>query len=333
MARLGHSTLLFERKIYLRGGGGVAGPMEGRGPLGENFDKVYPDLLGGFTTWEEMETNMQLDALSFAVKAAGMSIKHLDTVVGGDLLNQIIATNYTARELKLPFLGLYNACATMAESLLVAATLIAANCAVNVAAIASSHNSTSERQYRYPTELGVQRPQTAQWTVTGAGALIVSALGKGPLLKSATIGRVQDYDIHDPNQMGAAMAPAAFDTLHAHLQATGRTPADYDLILTGDLGSHGHEILRELCRRKNLKAGPQLQDCGVWIYDGSEDVHAGGSGAGCSASVWSAPLFRELQRGKYRHLLLIGTGALLSPTSVGQNHSIPAIAHCIELEN
>ncbi len=332
MGRIGKSTLTFENTVYIRGGAAVVGPMEGEGPLQSAFDVIKQDLLCGEDTWEKTEAKFQEEALNLAAEKSGITPQMLDVILGGDLLNQLIATNFMAKESKVPYLGLYNACATMAESLLLAAVLVSGGFAVHCAAIASSHNSTSERQYRFPTELGVQRPQTAQWTVTGAGAICLSSQGLGPRITKATIGRVVDLGIKDADEMGPAMAPAAFDTLENHLNDTKLQPGDYDLILTGDLAGQGHQLLQELCKKKGLETGPNFQDSGILIYDKKQDAHSGGSGAGCSATVWASYLLRELSLGTYKKVLLIGTGALLSPTSVQQGSTIPAIAHAVVVE-
>lgn len=332
MDKLGRSTVVFDRKVFVKGGGAVVGKKEAEGPLKDSFDKVC-DYSSENLSYEDEEVRMQREALNHAATNSHMTPDKLDVILGGDLINQIIITNFMAREYGLPFLGLYNACATMAEGLLIASMMVGAGYMDHAAVIASSHNSTSERQYRFPTELGVQRPQTAQWTVTGADAMILSNAGNGITITSATIGKVVDYEIKDPNAMGAAMAPAAYDTMISHFEATSTGPQDYDLILTGDLASHGHRILLELCKRKGVATGPQFQDSGMWMYDNKQDVHAGASGAGCTAAVWSSHLLKELERNKYKKVLLLGTGALLSPISTGQGHSIPAIAHGVVIEN
>lgn len=332
MGKLGRSTLVFDRNVYIKGGAAVVGPKEAAGPLQDSFDKVC-DFSKDNLCWEEEEVCLQREALALAANNSGLNTDMIEILIGGDLLNQIVATNFMAKEFGIPFLGLYNACATMAEGLAIAAMMVGAGYVTHVGVIASSHNSTSERQYRFPTELGVQRPQTAQWTVTGAGAMILSSAGQGLRMASATIGKVVDYDIKDPNTMGAAMAPAAYDTMISHFEATSTGPDDYDLILSGDLASHGHRLLLELCKQKGVKTGPQFQDTGMWIYDAKQDVHAGASGAGCTAVVWSSHLLKEMTRGKYKRALLMGTGALLSPVSTGQGRSIPAITHAVVIEN
>ncbi|MEE0776882.1 MAG: stage V sporulation protein AD [Bacillota bacterium] len=313
-------------------GAAVVGPMEKEGPLGDDFDNAMERLGPAKDSWETSEIDMTVEAVTTALNKAKISPEAVDVYCGGDLLNQICAANFTARKLKTPFLGLYNACATMAEGLLLCSSLIGSGLCHYGMVSASSHNATSERQYRFPTELGVQRPMTAQWTVTGAGSMVLGADGQGPYISGGVIGRVVDLGIKDPNEMGAAMAPAAFDTIQRYFTSSKTTPDDFDLILTGDLGYHGHSILLELCKREGLAMGPQYQDSGVWIYDKKQDVHAGGSGAGCSASVWSTHLLHEIQKGKYKKILLVGTGALLSPLTIQQGNSIPAIAHAVVVE-
>lgn len=325
------NTWIFKTGAWILCGSAVAGPMEAQGPLGNSFDKVMEKLesLGG--SWEKAEEKLQTEAIDYALTKAGLTKEDLDIFLGGDLLNQIIITNATAKYLETPFLGLYNACATMAEAMALGALIIDAGHGENLGVAASSHNATSERQYRNPTELGAQRPQTAQWTVTGAGAMILSnkqGIGK---ITAATIGKVKDLKVKDPDQMGAAMAPAVFDSLKEHFKNTNTQPQDYDLILTGDLGKHGHKILTTLFQDQGFTLDSQLQDSGMWIYSDSQDSHSGGSGAGCSASVWSGYLLQEMAKGKYKHILLAGSGALLSPCSLQQGNSIPSISHVVEV--
>ncbi len=325
------NTWHFSQGAYIAGGGSVAGPMEAQGPLGDSFDQVAEKLKPIDGSWEKAEGQMQIEAMNFAMSKSGVHKDDLDFMLGGDLLDQITVTNFTAKSLGVPFLGLYNACATFAEALALGSMLIDSQHADTLAVITSSHNATSERQYRNPTELGAQRPQTAQWTVTGAGAMILNNKGGVAKITAATIGKVSDLGVKDPDQMGAAMAPAVFDTLKEHLKNTNTAPDDYDLILSGDLGYHGHKILDTLFQGEGFTVGPQLQDSGIWIYDNSQDSHSGGSGAGCSSSVWSGYLLQEIKKGKYKHVLLAGSGALLSPCSLQQGNSIPSISHVVEL--
>lgn len=331
MSCLGRNTYLFDQKVHIISGAAVVGPMEGEGPLGQCFDKVYPKIQTTETTWENTEVRMQKEAVDLALAKAALGDHMIDVLLGGDLINQLTITNFAAKERGIPFLGLYNACATMAEGLLLGASLIGGGFAVDAAVVASSHNATSERQYRSPTELGAQRPQTSQWTVTGAGAMILSKQLSPLRIISGTVGKIIDYGVKDPNEMGAAMAPAAADTIIRHLENSDKEASDYDLICTGDLGSHGHRLLSELLKKEHVAVEEQLQDSGMWIYRKEQDVHAGGSGCGCSATVWSSYILDAIIRSKYRRVLLVGTGALLSPLSIGQGHAIPAIAHAVEI--
>lgn len=325
------NTFFFQRDVYLNEGSAVVGPKEGRGPLGECFDRVSEKLSSSEETWENTEIAMQREVLDLLIQKAGLTENRVELLLGGDLINQLTITNFAAKEREIPFLGLYNACATMAEGMLLAASLIGGGYLNNAAVVASSHNATSERQYRYPTELGVQRPSCSQWTVTAAGAMYLSSKPSAVKIVSGTVGTIVDYGVKDPNDMGAAMAPAAFDTIVKHLENSGKTPADFDLICTGDLGIHGHRILCELLRKEFNSVDERFQDSGIWMYKKNQDVFCGGSGAGCSAAIWSSYLLNAVKNGKYRHVLLVGTGALLSSVSVEQGNSIPGIAHSIEL--
>ncbi|MGM9567203.1 MAG: stage V sporulation protein AD [Clostridia bacterium] len=325
------NTFFFQRDVYLNEGSAVVGPKEGLGPLGECFDRVSEKLSSSEETWENTEIAMQREVLDLLIQKAGLTENRVELLLGGDLINQLTITNFAAKEREIPFLGLYNACATMAEGMLLGASLIGGGYLSNAAVVASSHNATSERQYRYPTELGVQRPSCSQWTVTAAGAMYLSSKPSAVRIVSGTVGTIVDYGVKDPNDMGAAMAPAAFDTIMKHLKNSGKTPADFDLICTGDLGIHGHRILCELLRKEFDSVDERFQDSGIWMYKKNQDVFCGGSGAGCSAAIWSSYLLNAVRNGKYRRVLLVGTGALLSSVSVEQGNSIPGIAHSIEL--
>ncbi len=328
----GQQTLLFPSAPALVGWGNAAGKKEGEGPLGGQLDELSPDDTFGQKTWEQAECVMQQRALTHALARGGRKREQLDILLAGDLVNQCICSSFAAREQQAPFLGLYGACSTMGEGLLLCAALVDAGYADLAAAVTSSHFCTAERQYRTPVQYGGQRTPTAQWTVTGAGAVLVSGGGKGPRITGATVGRVVDKGVTDANNMGAAMAPAAFDTLQTHFRDTGRTPEDYDLILTGDLGKLGHEILTDLFAREGIKL-TNCSDCGLMIYDpDKQDVHCGGSGCGCSATVLTARLLPALARGQRRRVLFCPTGALLSPTSTQQGESIPSVCHALVLE-
>lgn len=325
------NTFVFEHGVYIAAGSSVAGPKEAKGPLGDCFDRVYASIQSAGKSWEETEIKMQKDVIDILLLKAARNVASVELLLGGDLINQLTVTNFAAKEREVPFLGLYNACATMAEGMLLAASLIGGGFLSNAAVVASSHNAASERQYRYPNELGVQREEYSQCTVTAAGAMLLSREPSPLRLVSGTVGTVVDYGVKDPSDMGAAMAPAAFRTIEEHLKNSNRKIGDYDLICTGDLGLHGHRILTELIKREYDFEEEILQDSGMWIYRKKQNVFCGGSGAGCSAAVWSAYVLPALKKGTYRRILLCGTGALHSPISVSQGNSIPAIAHCLEL--
>ena len=309
----------------------VVGKKEGEGPLAACFDYVDTDDAFGASTWEQSERAMQQKALTLALEKAGPGEGQLDWLFAGDLLNQCISSSFAARDQKCPFFGLYGACSTMAESLSLAALLVDGGFAAHAAAMTSSHFCSAERQYRTPLEYGGQRTPTAQWTVTGAGCVILSREGPGPFITHVTTGKIVDKGIQDANNMGAAMAPAAYDTIQAHFRDTGRRPSDYDLIVTGDLGSLGKEILLDLFHRDGIEF-KNLEDCGVLIYDAqTQDVHCGGSGCGCSAAVLTGFLLNGMKQGRWRRLLFCGTGALLSPTSTLQGESIPSICHAVAI--
>lgn len=330
--KLGTQTVAFSEPPVVIGHGNVVGTKEGQGPLASKFDFVSPDDYFGETSWEKAERSMQEQALNHALNHAGKQPGDLDFLLAGDLLNQCISSSFAARSQEIPFLGLYGACSTMGESLLLAAMLVDAGFAKLAAAVTSSHFCTAERQYRAPLEYGGQRPPTAQWTVTGSGCVILSNTGKGPRVTHATVGKIVDKGITDANNMGAAMAPAAYDTLCAHFRDTGRSPSDYDLIATGDLGFLGHEIITDFFRRDGIQMG-NYTDCGLLIYDlEKQDVHCGGSGCGCAASVLTGHLLPTMERGELKRILFCPTGALLSPTSTQQGESIPSICHAVAIE-
>ena len=308
----------------------VAGKKESQGPLASKFDIVDQDTKFGEKTWEQAEKKMQQLALQKLLEKAGLEEKDLDLVFSGDLLNQCIGSSFTLRNTGIPHLGLYGACSTMAESLLMSAMAVGGGFADKVAALTSSHFASSERQYRFPLGYGGQRTPTAQWTVTGSGTALVSAEEGSIRIQSATIGTVTDLGITDANNMGAAMAPAAFDTIRAHFDDFHTAPEDFDLIVTGDLGSLGKEILLHLFRQEGISIGGKLTDCGTLVFDApAQDVHAGGSGCGCSAIVLCSDLLGKMQSGRLNKILFCGTGALLSPTSTQQKLPIPGVCHAV----
>ena len=330
----GRQTIVFDRHPVILAHSAIAGKKEAEGPLGSYFDRTEADTRFGQKTWEQAETRLQELALDTARQKAPPGCGELDVLFAGDLLNQCISSAFAVRGTQIPFLGLYGACSTMAEGQTLAAAAVNAGYAERAAALTASHFATAERQYRFPLGYGGQRTPTAQWTVTGSGCCIVGAEGSGPFINCATIGRIEDYGIKDASNMGAAMAPAAFSTLKAHFKDTGLGPQDYDLIVTGDLGSLGSRILIDLFHRDGLPFGANYRDCGVMIYDAArQDVHAGGSGCGCGASVLCGYLLRQLHARKLGSLLFCATGALMSPVSTWQGESIPAICHAVSICN
>lgn len=312
----------------------VAGKKESEGPLAHTFDIKNRDTYFGQKTWEQAEKYMQQQALKKLAEKAGMAQTDFDLVFSGDLLNQCIGSSFTLRNLGIPHLGLYGACSTMAESLLMASMAVGGGFADKVVAMTSSHFASSERQYRFPLGYGGQRTPTAQWTVTGSGAALVRSEGKGPRITACTIGTVTDLGIKDANNMGAAMAPAAAKTISHYLADTRTRPEDYDMILTGDLGQVGSALLEQLLEQEKVDLKGRHQDCGLLIYDRKQqDVHAGGSGCGCAASVLCSFILPKIRQGTLGDVLFVATGALMSPTSSMQGESIPGIAHLVHLSS
>ena len=310
----------------------VCGKKESEGPLSNYFDITSQDTLFGQKTWEQAEKQMQKLALDTLIKKAALRRQQIGMVFSGDLLNQCIGSSFTLRNTGIPHLGLYGACSTMAESLLLASMTVSGGFSDKVVAMTSSHFASSERQYRFPLGYGGQRPPTAQWTVTGSGAALVCSAGIGPRIESCTVGTVTDLGIKDANNMGAAMAPAAYETIRTHLEDLGVSPDDFDLIVTGDLGQLGKESLLELARRDGLSLGGKLTDCGTMVFDQlTQDVHCGGSGCVCSAIALCGYLLDKLEKGKLRRILFCGTGALLSPTSTQQGLPIPGVCHAVSI--
>ena len=308
----------------------VAGKKESEGPLKEHFDITSQDTLFGQKTWELAEKQLQKLALDTLLNKAGIGRHQIGLAFSGDLLNQCIGSSFSMRNTGIPHLGLYGACSTMAESLLLAAMTVSGGFSDKVVAMTSSHFASSERQYRFPLGYGGQRTPTAQWTVTGAGAALVCSAGKGPRIESCTVGAITDLGIKDANNMGAAMAPAAWSTIRTHFSDLHTGPEDYDLIVTGDLGQLGKDLLLELAQKDGFSLGGRLADCGTLIFDQTrQDVHAGGSGCGCSAVTLCSYLLKELDSGRLKKLLFCGTGALLSPTSTQQGLPIPGVCHAV----
>lgn len=333
MSRIGRYTIAYSNQPVVAGFGSVAGKKESEGPLKEYFHKIEYDTKLGCDTWEQAESMLQKEAIQIALEKAQISGELIQLAFGGDLLNQCISTGYSIRGFNIPFLGQYGACSTMVQSLILAGLMVDGGYCKNSLAVTSSHFCSAERQFRFPLEYGGQRTPTAQWTVTGSGAIVVSRYGNGPRLKHCTIGKVVDMGVTDINNMGAAMAPAACDTIKSFLIDTKTKPSDYDLILTGDLGRTGSQLLLELLQKENIDISHLHNDCGMMIYDiEKQDVHAGGSGCGCCGSVLCGYILENMCKGKLKNILVAATGALMSPTANQQGESTPGIAHLIHLE-
>ncbi len=330
--RLGSGTLLLENSPSVLSFGAVGTKKEGEGPLGNALDRLWEDSMLGEDTWEKAECRLQKEAVGIALEKGGFTPEDLHFIFAGDLLNQCISSTYSIRDLGVPFVGLFGACSTMAEGLAMASLFVEGGFGERAAAATSSHFCSAERQFRFPLEYGGQRTPTSQWTVTGSGAAIVGKGKQPPFVRGVTIGRMKDMGITDANNMGAAMAPAASDTIARFFRDTGKRPENFDLIATGDLGQVGSTLLLELLAGEGISIAGQHNDCGLMIYDRErQQVEAGGSGCGCSATVLCSHILPELRQGALRNVLFIATGALMSPTAVQQGESIPGIAHLVWL--
>ena len=330
--RKGRQSFIFDEAPVIAGWANVAGKKESEGPLAHTIDTIIQDPYFGAKTWEQAESKMQLIALENLKIKTGILNEEIGIIFSGDLLNQCVGSSFTLRNLKIPHIGLYGACSTMAESLLTASMAVGGGFTDNAIAMTSSHFASSERQYRFPLGYGGQRTPTAQWTVTGSGAVLIKNNGNGPRITGGTIGAVTELGVTDANNMGAAMAPAALNTICAHFEDMQLNIDDYDLIVTGDLGQLGKELLLSMGRDRGIYLGSKLVDCGTMIYDLSEqDVHSGGSGCGCSAVVLCGHLLDQLKTGKLKRILFCGTGALLSPTSVQQGLPICGVCHAVSI--
>ncbi|MDD2443734.1 MAG: stage V sporulation protein AD [Desulfotomaculaceae bacterium] len=328
----GMQTVWFQNPPVIISTASVVGPREGEGPLAKTFDHVINDPYYGENTWEKAEQRMMNDAVKKALQKASLQEKDIDFMLAGDLLDQIMVSNIAARTAAMPYLGLYGACSTMYEGLALGAMLVDGGFADKVLVGASSHYNTAERQFRFPTEMGTQRPMTAQWTVTGAGVAILAREGTGPVITHATIGKAIDMGQSDAQDMGATMAPAAADTITRHFLDTARSPDYYDMVVTGDLGVYGKRLAELLIKKSGYDLSGRFTDCGILIYNKAHDVHAGGSGCGCSAVVTCGYLMGQLKSGSCKRFIGVGTGALLSPCSVQQGETIPGIGHAVVIE-
>ncbi|MCA1320048.1 stage V sporulation protein AD [Bacillus tianshenii] len=329
----GKQSWVFANKPVILAGAAIGGPFEANGLLADDFDLLHKDLWLEEESYEKAHKMLLEEACNKAVNKANMELSNVQFLLAGDLLNQMTPTNFAAEALDLPYLGVFGACSTSMEGLALASFIVNYGGANYCLTGASSHNAAVEKQFRYPTEYGGQKPPTAQWTVTGAGVGLVSNVGVGPHVTSATIGKVINMGLKDPFNMGGAMAPAAVDTIKAHFKDLGRDPSYYDLIVTGDLGKIGRQVSMDMLKEQGFNLSEeQYQDCGLLIYKEGQPVLAGGSGAGCSAVVLYGHLLNEMARGKWKRILVVATGALLSPLSFQQKESIPCIAHAVSIE-
>ncbi len=333
MKKVGKQTFMLTNPVNITSTACIVGPKEKAGPLHKYFDQTLDDEFWGESTWEKAESKIIKETVATALAKSGIASSDIDFCFAGDLLNQCISSSFGLRDANIPFFGVFGACSTFVESAILASMAIDGGFATNAICASSSHFCSAEKQFRFPLELGNQRPPTSQWTVTGAGSMVLSSTGQGPFITSLTPGKIVDMGIKDANNMGGAMAGAAEDTLLRHFEDTGRTPDYYDAIFTGDLGYIGRDILIDLMKTHNYNIKNNYNDCGVLIFDKDEqDTHSGGSGCGCVASVFSGYIFNQLQYKKLNKILLIATGALMNATSSQQGESIPGIAHAISIE-
>ena len=333
MQKLGLQTIKFDNPPSITSTACIVGPKESEGPLASYFDKCLDDEFWGEKTWEKAESKIIKETVSLAIAKSNISSKNIDYCFAGDLLNQCISSSFGLRESNIPFFGVFGACSTFVEAMSLGSVFIDGGAAENVLCATSSHFCSAEKQFRFPLELGNQRPPTSQWTVTGSGAAVLSKNGNGPFITHITPGKIVDLGIKDANNMGAAMAPAAVDTMLTHFKDTGRNPSYYDVILTGDLGHIGKDILIDMMKTHGYNVKSNYNDCGVLIFDkANQDTHSGGSGCACCGTVFSGYVSKQLQDKKIKRVLLIATGALTNSTSSQQGESIPGIAHAISIE-
>ncbi len=332
MEKVGKQTIKFNAPPTILECSTIVGPKEGQGPLAKYFDQCLTDEFWGEETWEKAESKIVKETINSVINKSGVATADIDYCFAGDLLNQCISSSFAVRDSNMPFFGVFGACSTFVEGMSLAA-ILTESVANNVLCATSSHFCSAEKQFRFPLELGNQRPPTSQWTVTGSGAAIISKNGKGPYITHITTGKIVDKGISDANNMGAAMTPAFIDTLTTHFADTGRKPSYYDLILSGDLGYVGKDIAIDLAKTNGYNIKSNYNDCGVLIFDkNAQDTHSGGSGCACCGSVFSGYIFNQLKTGKLKKVLLIATGALMNSMSVQQGETIPGIAHAISIE-
>ena len=333
MKKIGKQTITFENPPSILETASIVGPKEANGPLAKYFDKILEDEFWCEKTWEKAETKIVRETSHAVLGKANLAANQIDYCFSGDLLNQSIASSFGLRDSNIPLFGIFGACSTFVEALSLASIFAESTGSNNLLCCTSSHFCSAEKQFRFPLELGNQRTPSAQWTVTGSGAAIVSKTGNGPFITHITPGKIVDMGIKDASNMGAAMAPAALDTLITHFEDTGRNPSYYDGIFTGDLGYIGKDILIDLAKKNGYNISSVYNDCGVLIFDKEkQDTHSGGSGCACIATVFSGYIFNQLKAKKLKKVLLIATGALTNATTAQQGESIPGIAHAISIE-
>ena len=333
MQKLGKQTLKLEHPVTILETASIVGPKEANGPLAKYFDQCLEDEFWGENTWEKAESKIIKETVNIVIGKSKLPQDKLEYCFAGDLLNQCISSSFGLRELNIPFYGIFGACSTFVEGMGLGAVFIESGAAENLLCCTSSHFCSAEKQFRFPLELGNQRPPSSQWTVTGSGSAILSKSGTGPYITHVTTGKIVDMGIKDANNMGAAMAPAALDTLISHFKDTGRKPSYYDAIITGDLGYVGKEILIEMAETKGYQIKSNYNDCGVMIFDkATQDTHSGGSGCACIGTVFSGYWYQQLKERKYKKILLMATGALTNSTTAQQGESIPGIAHAVSIE-
>ena len=331
--RLGSQTIKLSSPPSIISAYSIVGPKEGEGPLGKYFDTIIEDEFWGEQTWEKSETKIARECVANCISKVKLSYEDINYLLAGDLINQCTPSSFGNRDTNIPFLGLFGACSTFVEGISIGSMLIDGGFADNLVCATSSHFCSAEKQFRFPLELGNQRPPSSQWTVTGSGSVMLSSNGTGPYITTVTTGKMVDMGIKDANNMGAAMAPAAADTMYIHFKETGRAPSYYDLILTGDLGYIGKSIVVDLMESRGYNIRSNYNDCGILIFDKEkQDTHSGGSGCACCATTFCGYIYNQLQAKKLKRVLLIATGALMSPTTAQQKESIPGIAHAISIE-
>lgn len=334
MHKLGKQTICMDNPPTILQAASIVGPKEADGPMAKYFDKCLEDEFWGEKSWEKAESKIIKETVNLAIAKSGVASSDIDYCFAGDLLNQCISSDFGLRDSNIPYFGVFGACSTFAESICLGSVFVEGGAANNVLCATSSHFCSAEKQFRFPLELGNQRTPTSQWTVTGSGAVVLSKNGEGPYITSITPGKIVDMGIKDANNMGAAMAPAALDTLITHLHDTGRKPSFYDVIITGDLGHIGSNILKDMAQSKGYNINGNYNDCGVLMFDKDrQDTHAGGSGCACIGTVFSGYFFKLLKEKKIKNILIIATGALMNSTSSQQGESIPGIAHAVAIEN